>query len=104
IDKVDEWIYDSKSFVFSLESNGRIEGMMKFDIIEPEYAFWIPKKNETFGYLFAFGHIDIDVYNKSRKSVSNCHQKSFNYKGMKNALRGKDEYFCPKHIIIVEMK
>ncbi|BFU25804.1 trichohyalin, putative [Entamoeba histolytica] len=39
IDKVDECINDSKSFLFSLESNGRMKGMKKFDIKQPEYAF-----------------------------------------------------------------
>ena len=32
IDKVESWITDSKAFFFSLQSNGRLNGMMKFDI------------------------------------------------------------------------
>ncbi|BFU25442.1 trichohyalin, putative [Entamoeba histolytica] len=53
IDKVDGYIYDSKSFVFSLESKGRMKGMKKFDIEQPEYAFWLD--NQTVNCL------DLDV-------------------------------------------
>ena len=39
IDKYYDSITDSKSFVFSLESNGRLDSMRKFNIIYPQYAF-----------------------------------------------------------------
>ena len=32
IDKINYWIKDENTFVFNLESNGRHEGPMKFDI------------------------------------------------------------------------
>ncbi|BFU26710.1 trichohyalin, putative [Entamoeba histolytica] len=67
IDEVDYCIYDSQSFVFSLESNGRIEGMMKFDIKEPEKAFYLYHRADN--CLFGFGDFDgyvcdICVYKK----------------------------------------
>ncbi|BFU20529.1 predicted protein [Entamoeba histolytica] len=104
IDKVDEWLYDSHSFVFSLESNGRIEGMMKFDIKEPQCAFWL--FNQSSNCLFSFGLSDIFVGKENKKTKSYCQQQSFEYKGIRNALCGKQypKRFTPKRIIVIEMK
>ncbi|BFU25449.1 predicted protein [Entamoeba histolytica] len=79
IDEVDGDISDSKSFVFSLESKGRMKGMKKFDIEQPERAFWLG--NQTVNY-------------------------SFEYNGISNALCGKEypNHFTPKRIIVIEMK
>ncbi|BFU19348.1 trichohyalin, putative [Entamoeba histolytica] len=103
IDKVG-WINDSKSFVFSLESNGRIKGMKKFDIKEPEFAFCL--FNQSDDYLFSFGWSDIFVYKENDKTLSYCKQNSFEYKGISNALCGKQHpnRFTPKRIIVIEMK
>ncbi|BFU22331.1 trichohyalin, putative [Entamoeba histolytica] len=78
---IGDYIYDSKSFVFSLESNGRIEGMMKFDIKLQQYAFIL--------------------YNQSHDCFQNC----FEYNGIENALCGKEipECFTSKRIIVIEM-
>ncbi|BFU25517.1 trichohyalin, putative [Entamoeba histolytica] len=104
IDKVGEWINDSKSFLFSLESNGRIEGMKKFDIKEPEYAFYL--FNQSHKCLFEFGYGDICVFKENDKTYSSCYQHSFSYEGIRNALCGKQipECFTPKRIIVIEMK
>ncbi|BFU23497.1 trichohyalin, putative [Entamoeba histolytica] len=101
IDKVNSWINDSKSFLFSLESNGRIEGMKKFDIKKPQDAFCLC--NQSYDCLFAFGFGDIFVYKENDKTLSYCNQRSFEYKGISNALCGKG-YFMPKRIIVIEMK
>ncbi|BFU18597.1 trichohyalin, putative [Entamoeba histolytica] len=61
IDKTGQWIYDSNSFLFSLESIERIKGMMKFDIKEPQFAFCL--FNQSYDCLFKFGYFgDIEVY------------------------------------------
>ncbi|BFU18625.1 trichohyalin, putative [Entamoeba histolytica] len=103
--KIDKYgdIYDSKSFVFSLESNGRIEGMMKFDIKQPQHAFYL--NNQSSDFLFIFGD-DIVVHKKNNKTESFCYPRSFEYKGISNALCGKlyPECFTPKRIIVIEMK
>ncbi|BFU22227.1 trichohyalin, putative [Entamoeba histolytica] len=102
IDKVGGFINDSQSFVFSLESNGRNEGMMKFNIKQPQYAFYLDK--QTHDWLFAFGGgSDISVGKENDKTESYCDQQSFDYKGISNALCGK-KYFTPKRIIVIEMK
>ncbi|BFU25821.1 trichohyalin, putative [Entamoeba histolytica] len=104
IDKVDGFINDSQSFVFSLESKGRMEGMMKFDIKEPEFAFCL--FNQSYNRLFKFGLGDILVLKENYKTKSWCKQQSFEYKGISNALCGKQfpERFTPKRIIVIEMK
>ncbi|BFU24451.1 trichohyalin, putative [Entamoeba histolytica] len=99
--KVDYFISDSQSFVFSLESNGRMKGMKKFDIKQPQYAFCL--FNQTVNCLFAFGGNDIFVYKENDKTLSYCNQRSFEYKGISNALCGKG-WFTPKRIIVIEMK
>ncbi|BFU21428.1 trichohyalin, putative [Entamoeba histolytica] len=104
IDKDDDYISDSKSFIFSLESNGRIEGMMKFDIEIPEYAFYL--YNQSHDCLFDFGIDDIFVCKENDKTKSLCYQCSFEYEGISNALCGKEipDRFTPKRIIVIEMK
>ncbi|BFU22431.1 trichohyalin, putative [Entamoeba histolytica] len=103
IDKVDKWISDSKSFLFSLESKGRMKRMMKFDINQPQRAFCLI--NQSHDCLFRFGN-DICVYKANNKTYSYCQQFSFEYKGIENALCGKQypNLFTPKRIIVIEMK
>ncbi|BFU24518.1 predicted protein [Entamoeba histolytica] len=106
IDKVGCFIYDSQSFVFSLESNGRMKGMKKFDIKEQQHAFCL--LNKSHNCLFAFGGDgkylkDIVVHKENDKTHSECIQSSFDYEGISNALCGKYN-FTPKRIIVIEMK
>ncbi|BFU26668.1 trichohyalin, putative [Entamoeba histolytica] len=104
IDKVESWIYDSNAFVFSLESNGRMEGMKKFDIEDTKRAFWLD--NQLDNCLFVFGLDDICIYKENKKTKSYCKQNSYEYYGIENALCGKQhpERFTPKRIIVVQMK
>ncbi|BFU25595.1 predicted protein [Entamoeba histolytica] len=101
IDKVGD-ICDSKSFVFSLESNGRMKGMKKFDIKYPQFAFKLYKQSCDCLFIFGYGggH-DIRVYKENYKTNSYCNQWSFDYEGIRNAL---PERFTPKRIIVIEMK
>ncbi|BFU25299.1 TLD, putative [Entamoeba histolytica] len=104
IDEVGYYIYDSQSFLFSLESNGRMKGMKRFDIEQPLYAFYLI--NQTDDCLFSFGYGDIVVYKENDKIKSSCKQNSFEYEGISNALCGKQhpDRFTPKRIIVIEMK
>ncbi|BFU20592.1 predicted protein [Entamoeba histolytica] len=102
IDKVGCYINDSKSFLFSLESNGRIEGMKKFDIKKSGYAFWLWNQSDNCLFALGCGH-DICVYKENYKTKSYCKQSSFEYGGISNALCGKGG-FTPKRITIIEMK
>ncbi|BFU26553.1 trichohyalin, putative [Entamoeba histolytica] len=105
INRVESCIYDSKSFVFSLESNGRMKGMMKFDIKQPRFAFWLD--NQSSDCLFGIGFSDIRVYKENDKTKSFCIQQySYEYEGISNTLCGKlyPDRFTPKRIIVIEMK
>ncbi|BFU23990.1 TLD, putative [Entamoeba histolytica] len=53
IDKVDDDIYDSKQFVFSLNSNGIMKRVKKFDIKQQQHAFYL--YNQSSDCLFALG-------------------------------------------------
>ncbi|EMS15636.1 hypothetical protein KM1_032450 [Entamoeba histolytica HM-3:IMSS] len=83
IDKIDNWINDPKSFLFSIETKRRIQRMKKFDIKYLEDAFWL--YDQSSNYLFTFG-CDIYVYKESYKTKSYCKQRSYEYKGITNAL------------------
>ncbi|BFU18877.1 trichohyalin, putative [Entamoeba histolytica] len=101
IDKVG-WINDSQSFVFSLESNGRMKRMMKFDIKESQYAFCLCSQSHDCLFSFGDGN-DIVVCKENYKTISYCEQDSYEYEGISNALCGKED-FMPKRIIAIEMK
>ncbi|GAB1225697.1 hypothetical protein ENUP19_0259G0031 [Entamoeba nuttalli] len=106
IDKIESYINDSKSFLFSLESKGRIEGMKKFDIQQPQYAFYLDKQPNERLFIFGLYGDDIDVYKENYKTKSSCYQRSFSYSGISNTLCGKQwpEHFIPKRIIAIKMK
>ncbi|EKE40396.1 hypothetical protein ENU1_091720 [Entamoeba nuttalli P19] len=102
IDKVDAWINDPHAFVFSLESKGRLKKMMKFDIKEPKYGFFM--ESSSYGPLFDIGFgRDIGVYKQNYSTKSFCLQFSFEYDGISNALCGK-RIFKTKQVIVIEMK
>ncbi|BFU24071.1 predicted protein [Entamoeba histolytica] len=100
IDKVG-YIPDHKSFLFSLESNGRMKRMKKFDIKQPEYAFKLYNQSDI--RLFEFGFGDILVYKENNQTNSCCNQYAFEYKRIEDALCGKQR-FMPKRFIVIEMK
>ena len=97
-------ITDSKSFIFSLESNGRLNNMKKFNVKEPEYAFCLFDKSDN--CLFTIGYLDIIIYKKGSEYKPYCKQNSFNYEGIKTPLCGKDDFdpFELKRFIIIQMK
>ncbi|BFU23146.1 trichohyalin, putative [Entamoeba histolytica] len=105
IDKVGGFINDSQSFVFSLESNGRMKRMKKFDIKQPQCAFCLFNQSDDILFTFGCGW-DIRVCKENNKIKSYCIQRSFSYKGISNALCGKEypNRFTPKRIIVIEMK
>ncbi|EMD48759.1 Hypothetical protein EHI5A_105020 [Entamoeba histolytica KU27] len=73
--------------------------MMKFDIIESQYAFWLDTHLDNL--LFGFGHYDINVLKENDKTKSFCSQFSFEYEGIRNALCGKElqEHFNQNELL-----
>ena len=101
------WINDQNAFLFSLNSNGRINGMMKFNVSNSSTAFILYPKSSS-EELFRFGKggfsdIRIDVKDSSN---SYCYQNinNFDYNGISNALRGTSGNFTPKRITVIQMK
>ena len=104
-----EWkgkmISDSKSSVFSLYSNGRLDKPMKFIVKEgyEEWSFQLYQKE--WGALFAVGGGN-DIYVKKSEVKEECFyiQLSFDYEGIENALIGKTVYhsFTVKNILVIQ--
>ena len=106
VNKYNHWFNDSNSFVFSLKSNGRINGMKKFNIVNTTNTFRVDAKTSN-SYLFIFGGgYDIRV-NRSNMNGHNCKQQSFNYEGITYSLcnaNSGQQNFTPKRIIVIQMK
>ena len=109
IEKEGSWISDKNAFLFSLRSNGRIDGMMKFEIKEPKYAFYLYENSQDrfFGFGYGVSHA-ITIFKANRKSQCYCDQndKYFNYHDIDCALCGTKhpEKMLLKRIVIIQMK
>ncbi|BFU23534.1 trichohyalin, putative [Entamoeba histolytica] len=94
IDEVDDCIYDPYAF--------------KFDIEYPQYAFYLYKQSCDCLFKFGCGYgSDSRVFKENYKTQSYCYQQDvFSYKGISNALCGKEypNSFTPTRIIVIEMK
>ena len=103
--------YDDYAFIFTLKNNGRIKegnGMMKFNITDPEHAFHLSFEDSE--WLFWVGADDITVMKKGIEG-SHINQKSFDFQGKQNVLIGRtgtDEdgkgNFTPKRVVAIQMK
>ena len=110
IDKFGDFINDPNAFIFSLQSNRRINGMKKYPKIRNDSnSFIVWNNTNTGGGLFGFGKgKDICVYQGNRKSESYCLQYSYNYSGETNSLcsnGGREKTkFTPRRFIVIQMK
>ena len=94
------WVDDDKTFLFSLKSNGRLDGMIKFEIKDNQHTFYLWDDYD----LFYIGNTDIRIYKSSRKSSSNSQSTStFDYHGLSNPLRGTSSEFTPKRIVVIQL-
>ena len=96
---------DKKSFEFNLESNGRLQQPMKFEIRDCKYGGYFLYE-ESDDCLITLG--DIILYKANYKSESCCSQNEyyFYYHGIKNALCGKPYYFplIIRRLVVIQMK
>ena len=108
--------YESKtgtyytSFHFNLQSNGRLQQPMKFDIkhlIGGGYVLY----GKSDWYLILLGDIRLSKENKKNKSSCFQNEDQFDYNGNENALCGKTnswkndgKNFTPKRILVIQMK
>ena len=95
------WFDDSNAFLFSLKSNGRINGMKKFNVSDSSSIIDIDTKSGDWLFLIGLSGYDIEV---KRKDISGsyCSQYQFNYEGITNALCGQRD-FTPKRIVFIQM-
>ena len=112
INQRNNYINDSNSFLFSLKSNGRINGMMKFEV-QSNYeknAFYLDQKSNT--QLFRFGpNHTILVYKENSKGSSyNCHDNNYyNFHGATSAFfqnsnnNTNSQHYTPKRITVIQM-
>ena len=97
---------DNEMILFSLQSNGRSDIPMSFEIQEDKIgnAFWLfPKEEER---LFVVGGCDISIGKENSKDKCWCYQYSFHYHSMKQILVGKEgpqNPFTVKRILVFQM-
>ena len=102
-----ERISDEKAFIFTLRSNGRVDGMKKYDIKpeEKQNAFVLYKNN--WGILFSVGGgNDICIRKENHKTECYCKPKSFYYRGNKDILDGKigkENCFTLQRFVVIQM-
>ena len=99
IDKIDDYIYDSNMFIFTLNNNGRSE-IKKFDRKGGNASTRIYNDNDYYGCGYDIRQIDI---NRSRiyKSIEDC------YSGIEKTTLTGNYYptcFTTKRIIVIQMK
>ena len=101
---------DYKSFHFNLNSNGRYDKPMKFELIDPKYGGIGLYKGSAVS-LIEIG--DIMLFKEYRKEHSYCcqHEWKFYYHGIPHALCGKipqgsfnQMFFTPKKLSVIQMK
>ena len=102
IDKINNWIYDSNIFIFTLNSNGRCE-IKKFNNKNGNEAYtYIYKDNNYYYSCYGYAIYQIDTNNSSINSDIEKY-----YSGIENTtLTGNyyPNYFTTKRIIVIQMK
>ena len=100
IDKINNWIYDSNIFIFTLNSNGRCE-IKKFNNKNVNNAFTYIDNDNNY-YCNGYDIYQIDTNN----SFINSDIENY-YSGIeKTILTGNyyPNYFTTKRIIVIQMK
>ena len=107
VNKLDDWIKSSGSFMFSLNSNGRFNGMIKFEQKECCYGLWIDKSSSSkmFGLIWGF------CINKNGHSESKIREDkfAFDFHGLSNIFLpnssgGKKwKTFTSKRVTVIQM-
>ena len=99
-----------ESFIFTLKSNGRINGMMKFEEKSNSSGFYMYDKSNN-GLLF-YTNGGIYIYTENNKTSSNIYAYSesyYDYHGKFKSLHpslsnGSYAYFTPKRFTVIQMQ
>ena len=103
-----QYVNDSNAFVFSLQSNGRLDGMNRFLVKDYNHAMFL--YSSTNHWLLSVGSDggkggkdDITIMKKDCQNLNpgnGCQQSSYNYNGIKNALCGSDSFDVKQFLVI----
>ena len=107
INKYNVWIKAEQSFLFSLQSNGRVKGMRKFEEKRLSRGFWLYSKYDDglFGMDTGFY-----IFKENQKASSYVWEDSsyFDYHGITKAFHpdstdNSDKNFTPKRFVVIQM-
>ena len=109
-DEYNKWIEsDSKTFLFNIQSNGRLQQPIKFEIKDiSSGGYCLYEDYEEM--LIEIGDIALCKANTKINSYCFQYQKYFDYHGIENALCGKQRNaygyfdFTIKRIVVIQMK
>ena len=99
---------DKRSFEFNIQSNGRLEYPMRFDIKDTNFGGYILYER-SLEKLIELGDIKLYKYNKRNKSSCDQDNDKFHYPKINNVLSGKETglfssgYFIPTRIQVIQM-
>ena len=109
ITKYSSWIKSKNSFLFSLKSNGRINGMMKFE--EKDYCSGFSMYEKTSSDCLFKMNCGFYIYKENNKSSSYVYEHSnyYDYHGTKNRFlpnskEDTSQKFTPKRFVVIQMK
>ena len=101
--KIENYISDSNSFIFTFKDNKP----MKFDIKKDNKYYSFRLYNEFSNRLFGIGYNDIVICKQYKKStIYQFEYSSYDYQGIEKAVIGKIGYqiFSPKRILVIQMR
>ena len=84
---------DKKAFLFSLESNGRMNQPMKFEIIDVRSGYQLSSELDDEFISLGGNAIVLKKGNKRHESFCIQNEEDFNYHGIRKALCGKSGLF-----------
>ena len=95
-------VTDYNAFVFSLESNKRLEKPMRFNLKENKGNNIFKLYDKNISTLFRIGS-ELDI-KKENNGMGRCEQEEFEYNGLENVLIGYTGDFRIKRIQVWQMK
>ena len=101
--KINKDISDENAFIFTFKDNKP----MKFDIKKNKKDFAFLLKDKSDDSLFDIGNYDIYINKQNIKSsIRQEDRSSFDYKGIENALIGREGFWCftAKRVMVIQMK
>ena len=107
VNKYESYIKAEGSFLFTLKSNGRVNGMYKFEEKDNCCGFYVYGKSSEYLWCVGFGIIFMKENKKSTSGVCND-SNYFDFHGLSNVFLSNSSSdwveFTPKRLTVIEMK